>query len=132
MNTTTKLASAAIAALVLSTALAQAATFQLQGNRPQLQQQTATAAATKLQLAKVAGCIVAGTPVEFPNDVWIVNKGLGKLVAGTKVSWAVSGYSAFKGTHTLVADLTPGQGVHLSNVLPGGVEAGHACSAKAL
>ena len=130
MNTTTKLASAAIAALVLSTALAQAATFQLQGNRPQLQQQTATA--TKLQLAKVAGCIVAGTPVEFPNDVWIVNKGLGKLVAGTKVSWAVSGYSAFKGTHTLVADLTPGQGVHLSNVLPGGVEAGHACSAKAL
>jgi hypothetical protein len=121
MNTTTKFGSAALAALVLSTVVAQAASFQMQ----QLD-------SSRLQLAKIAGCTVAGTPVEFPDDIWIINKGLGKLVAGTKVQWSIPGYSSYKGTHTLVADLTPGQGVKLSGVLGGGVEAGHDCAAKAL
>jgi hypothetical protein len=76
---------------------------------------------------------VAGTPSEFPNDIWVLNKGASKLNAGTKVQWSIPGYgSAYKGTHTLVAALNPGQGVHLSNVLPNGVEAGHACTAKAI
>ena len=86
-----------------------------------------------LQLAKVASCDVAGSPSEFPNDIWVTNKGAGKLDAGTKVQWSIPGYgSTYKGTYTLVAALNPGQGVHLLNVLPNGVEAGHDCKAKAI
>lgn len=114
-----KIAGVATAALVLATSFAQA------GNTVQLNTDI-------LRLAKVAGCQVAGTPSEFPDDIWIMNKGAGKLTAGTKVNWSIPGYSNFKGTHTLVASLNPGQGVKLSGVLPGGVEAGHTCAAKAL
>jgi len=86
-----------------------------------------------IQLAKVASCDVAGSPSEFPNDIWVTNKGAGKLDAGTKVQWAIPGYgNTYKGSYTLVAALSPGQGVHLLNVLPGGVEAGHDCNAKAI
>lgn len=85
------------------------------------------------QLAKVATCDVAGSPSEFPNDIWVMNKGAGSLDVGTKVQWAIPGYgNTYKGTYTLVAALTPGQGVHLLNVLPNGVEAGHDCNAKAI
>jgi hypothetical protein len=116
----TKIAGVAAAALVLATSFAHA------GN--------ASIVVSKdiLQLAKVAVCEVAGTPSEFPDDIWITNKGAGKLTAGTKVNWSIPGYSALKGSHTLVASLNPGQGVKLSGVLPGGVEAGHDCKAKAL
>jgi len=120
MKTVTKLVGGAMAALIVTTSVA------LAGPTLQVQQ------ANRLQLAKVAGCTVAGTPVEFPDDIWIMNKGLGKLVAGTKVKWSIPGYSSFAGTHTLVADLNPGQGVKLNGVLGGGVEAGHTCAAKAL
>ena len=115
-----KFASVAAAALVLTTTFAQAGNTVIQLDRE------------ILQIAKVAGCQVSGTPVEFPDDIWIMNKGAGKLNAGTKINWSIPGYSSFKGTHTLVASLNPGQGVKLSGVLPGGVEAGHACAAKAL
>jgi len=121
MNTVTKLMGGAMAALVVTTSIAVAGGIQVQQLNPQ-----------RLQLAKIAGCTVAGTPVEFPDDIWIINKGLGKLVAGTKVKWSIPGYSSFQGTHTLVADLAAGQGVKLSGVLGGGVEAGHDCKAKAL
>lgn len=114
-----KIAGVATAALVLATAFAQA------GN-------TAHISTNVIKLAKVAGCEVAGTPSEFPDDIWVVNKGVGKLAAGTQVKWSIPGYNNLKGTHTLVAQLNPGQGVKLSGVLPGGVEAGHACKAQAL
>lgn len=121
----TKLVGLAMAAVVVSTSLAFAG-----GNGVQIQVQQVDKGI--LQLKKVAGCDVAGTPSEFPDDIWLTNKGVGKLVAGTKIKWSVQGYSNFKGTHTLVADLAPGKGVHLSGVLGGGVEAGHACTATAL
>jgi hypothetical protein len=114
-----KIAGVATAALVLATTFAQA------DNTVQLNTGV-------LKLAKVAVCQVAGTPSEFPDDIWITNKGVGKLAAGTQVKWSIPGYSSYKGTYTLVAQLNPGQGVKLSGVLPSGVEAGHACKAKAL
>jgi len=85
----------------------------------------------KLNLSKVVGCSVAGTPSEFPDDIVIMNKGLGTIAAGTKVVWSVP--SAGKsGNYTLASALNPGKGVAVAGVLPGGVEAGKACSAKAL
>lgn len=124
-----KLTSLAAAALVLATSFAQAG-----GGGIQINQTVGNAQINQdiLKLAKVAVCEVAGTPSEFPDDIWLVNKGAGKLVAGTKIKWSVEGYSNYKGTYTLVAQLSPGQGVKLNGVLGGGVEAGHPCAAKAL
>jgi hypothetical protein len=113
-------AALATASVILAAGLAQASGFQI--DKGGVIGQTV--------LVKVAGCQVAGTPSEFPNDVWILNKGLGTINAGSKIKWNLSGYSSYQGTHTLVASLNPGQGVLLNNVLPNGVEAGHACSAK--
>ena len=121
MNTVTKIAGGAMAALIVTTGIAFAGGMQVQ----QLD-------GSKLRIAPVAGCTVAGTPSEFPDDIWIMNKGLVKLVAGSKVKWSIPGYSSYQGTHTLVADLSPGQGVKLNGVLGSGVEAGHDCAAKAL
>lgn len=121
MTNVAKLLGGAMAAVIVTTTVAFAGGMQVQ----QLD-------ASKLRLAKVAGCSVAGTPVEFPDDIVIVNKGLAKLVAGTKIKWSIPGYATYAGVHTLVADLGPGQGVKLNGVLGSGVEAGHACAAKAL
>jgi hypothetical protein len=112
LNNFAKLTLAAVTAVLVSTTLAQASAV-----RPSLAHRVAT-------------CEVAGTPSEFPDDIWITNRGLVTLGAGTKVRWGVDGY-AYKGTHTLVADLKPGQGVHLNNVLGNGVEAGRPCTAQA-
>ncbi len=121
-----KLAALAMGAVVVSSTLALAGNGGIQVNKADINKGV-------LQLAKIAGCDVAGSPSEFPNDIWVTNKGAGKLVAGTKVQWSIPGYgNTYKGTHTLVAALNPGQGVHLLNVLPNGVEAGHDCKAKAL
>lgn len=125
--TTLKIAGAALAALVLATSFAQAGNGGIQINQTNGQINPEI-----LQIARIAACEVAGTPSEFPDDIWLINKGAGKLVAGTKIKWSVEGYSNYKGTHTLVAQLNPGQGVKLNGVLGGGVEAGHPCAAKAL
>jgi hypothetical protein len=109
------LAGAAVSALVLTTSFGQA--------------QLNYEAAKKLNLAKVVGCQVAGTPSEFPDDIWIMNKGLGTLTAGTKVHWKVP-FAGKQGNYTLGAALAPGAGVKLSGVLSGGVEAGKPCAAK--
>jgi hypothetical protein len=121
MKTIIHTAALATAAVVLAAGLAQAGGIKI--DKSVLLGQT-------VPVVKVAGCQVAGTPSEFPNDVWIINKGLGTINAGTKVKWNLPGYSSYQGTHTLVASLNPGQGVLLNNVLPNGVEAGHACTAK--
>ena len=124
-----KLAAAAMGAVVVSTSLALAGNGGIQVNQVDNIQINKDV----VRLAKIASCDVAGSPSEFPNDIWVLNKGAGKLEAGTKVQWSIPGYgNSYKGTHTLVAALNPGQGVHLLNVLPNGVEAGHDCKAKAL
>jgi len=78
---------------------------------------------------KIVGCDVAGSPSEFPDDIKIINKGFGPLVAGTKVKWSVP--SAGKaGVYTLGAGLASGQAVVVSGVLGAGIEAGRPCTAK--
>jgi hypothetical protein len=113
-----KIAGAAVSALVLTTAFSQAGSFNME-------------AAKKLNLSKVVGCTVSGTPSEFPDDIWIMNKGLGTIAAGTKVKWSVPA-AGKQGVYTLGSSIAPGHGVAVSGVLSGGVEAGKPCSAKAL
>jgi invasion protein IalB len=120
MNSIAKIAGGALAAILVTTTLAMA------GNGQVVQIDK-----SKLQLAKIAGCTVAGTPSEFPDDLRFTNKGVGTLKAGTKISWTLTGYNT-KGTYTLVADLSPGATAFAAGVLGGGVEAGHDCKAKVL
>lgn len=117
MSRIVKIAGAALSALALVT-VAQAAEHKLNPS------------ASKLNLSKVVACQVAGTPVEFPDDIWIINKGLGTIAAGTKVTWSVPA-AAKTGTYVLASALAPGKGVMVNGVLAGGVEAGKPCSAKA-
>jgi hypothetical protein len=120
MTSTLRLAGAALAAFVVTTSFAQA--FQASGTAQQRPN-------VEVKAIKKASCLVAGTPSEFPDDIWIENKGNTVLEAGTQVKWSVP-FSGDSGVYTLVADLKAGKGVHVQGVLPGGVEAGHDCKAK--
>jgi hypothetical protein len=80
-----------------------------------------------LTAIRAVSCTVAGTPVEFPDDIVIRNTGNVTLPAGTSISWHVGAF--FSGVHTLAAPLTPNQTVFLSGALPGGWPAASACSA---
>jgi len=77
------------------------------------------------------GCQVAGTPTEFPDDLFLVNKGTAPLAAGTTIKWQVKG-TGHKGYFALNADIAAGAGFKASGVLGGGVEAGLPCSAKVI
>jgi hypothetical protein len=124
-----KLAALTIGAVVVSSSLALAGNGGIQINQ---QGNIDINKGGILKLAMVASCDVSGSPSEFPNDIFLTNKGAGQLSAGTKIQWSVPGYgSGYSGTYVLVAALNPGKGVFLSNVLPNGVEAGHDCKAKA-
>lgn len=121
MTNITKLAGAAVAALVLTTSFAQA----FQSNRID----TTTQHVPVVRAITLATCEVTGSPSEFPDDIAIFNKGNTMLKAGTKVQWSVP-FSGDNGTYVLVADLSAGKGVFVPGVLPGGVEAGKECKAK--
>ena len=107
-----KLIGLAIAAAVLTTTFAQAG--------------SGIVSQVPLQLRPVAACQLASG--EFPNDIWVTNKGAGVIKAGAKVNWNVPNANT-KGTYVLIADLAPGKSVFLSNVIPGSTEAGYACKA---
>lgn len=124
MTNLTKVFAGALAATLVSSTLAVAGSgFQIQVDRGELIDKGV------IQLAKSAKCMVAGTPSEFPNDIWFTNTGASKLSAGTKIQWTVNGGG--KGTYVLVADLSPASSVHATNI-NGGIEAGRNCSAKVL
>jgi hypothetical protein len=108
------IAGAAVSALVLTTAFSQALDFEM---------------AKKLSLTKMVRCDVAGSPSEFPDDIKIINSGLGALAAGTKVKWSVPAANK-AGVYTLGAALTPGHAVVVSGVLSPGYQPGLPCSAK--
>jgi hypothetical protein len=116
------IAGAAASALLLATVVAQAAGGGIS---------TTPAGGGKIQLKMVAACRVAGTPSEFPDDIYIDNKGAGTIVKGTKINWSVP-FANKSGNYPLAADLKAGKSVFLSGALGGGVEAGKECTAKVL
>lgn len=114
MTMITKIAGVAAAALVLSTTLASAGDYTV-------------ASRAVLKFNAVACQLASG---EFPDDIFVINKGVLVLKAGTKVNWSIPSAPYAKGVHTLVADLAGGKSVFVSNAIPGGIEAGNACKAK--
>ena len=70
-------------------------------------------------------CRAQGTPVEFPNDLVVVNKGPGTVAAGTKINWRMEN-SFTQGSYVLPA-LAPNQQVFINNANPGGLPAGAKC-----
>lgn len=74
-------------------------------------------------------CRAQGTPVEFPNDVVVINSGVGTIATGTKIEWKMT-QGNFSGVYTLSSPLAPKEGAFISSVLPGGVPAATPCTAK--
>lgn len=74
-------------------------------------------------------CGAYGTPVEFPDDVGIINEGPGTVPAGTRLHWKMTAPS-FEGQYTLQAPLAPGRMVHIPGVLGSGVAAGTPCTVR--
>ncbi len=83
----------------------------------------------KVKIGAILKCTVAGTPSEFPDDLRIANAGVVAIPVGTQFKWKVQGVS---GIASLGQALKPGKALKLNGVLQGGVEAGTACSAKAI
>lgn len=86
---------------------------------------------SRLSIKVVLKCQVAGTPREFPDDLRIRNAGLDAIPAGTSLAWQVPAPHA-AGSVDLAKALLPGETLKVNNVLRGGVEAGTACSVKAI
>lgn len=82
---------------------------------------------SNLQISYSIGCIVQGTPVEFPNDIVLSNEGAFTIPAGLKVDWVVRP-GAYKGSYTFAAQLKPGKNVILANVMSGSAGAGTPCT----
>ncbi len=75
-------------------------------------------------------CVVRGTPVEFPDDIWLSNAGSVDIPAGYKVKWEMT-QPAKTGLYTFAAAVPPNAGVLVANALPGGVPAGMPCTVTA-
>jgi hypothetical protein len=76
-------------------------------------------------------CLVGGTPTEFPDDLFIANKGLIAVPAGTNVRWQIASLG-LEGVATLQQTLKPGKSIGLRGVLTGGVEVGTPCAITAI
>lgn len=99
------------------------------------QSEASGTAATTLQRGPVLkpiklsfDCVVDGTPVEFPNDIRISNP-YSFATASVQVAYAAPGGNT--GVVMLPA-LAPGQGIFVSNAVPGGGIVGMACTAQQL
>lgn len=83
-----------------------------------------------LQFTYSFDCRAQGTPVEFPNDIVIINKGPGVVPQGTQVHWEIAKPN-YKGNYTLPA-LNQGQHIFISGVAGSGVQAGTPCTVTVL
>jgi hypothetical protein len=77
-------------------------------------------------VAERLGCRVSGDPIDFPDDLWVVNRSGRALPRGTRIGWSALGRS---GTHTLRSVLRPGGGVRIARALPGGASPTLPCRA---
>src|SRR5262245_28716168 len=84
--------------------------------------------AFQIYIPKLA-CMHAGTPVEFPDDIILVNKGTSMIPAGTKVLWKMTNLPQ-QGVYTFSAPLAPNKMVFLSGALGYAMEAGKPCTVK--
>lgn len=121
---------AALAALVaVSANAAAAANLPRNAVAAQMERNSSSKALSKAQkgLQQIAkfDCRAQGTPVEFPDDLVIVNKGAGTIAAGTKVNWRMEN-SFVQGSYVLPA-LAPNQHVFVNHANPGGLPAGAKC-----
>ena len=95
--------------------------------KPQASQTLQKVKPSTLHYAVTFDCKAQGTPVEFPNDLVVVNKGPGNISAGTKINWRMENSFA-QGSYVLPA-LAPNQQAFISNANPGGLPAGTKCFA---
>jgi hypothetical protein len=85
----------------------------------------------RLNIGLRLNCAVAGTPVEFPDDLVIANAGLIDVAAGTQIQWQIAA-AGQSGIAVLAKTLKPGKSVKFNGVLAGGVEIGTACAITAI
>ncbi len=79
----------------------------------------------------ILDCFHDGSPVEFPNDISIYNKGNTKVKEGTIIKWTSNiDVGPDSGFITLKEDLLPGKYIFLSNVISVGGGAGLKCQAE--
>ena len=93
-----------------------------------MQKPTVSAAnGTKIDLLKAFGCVVAGTPSEFPDDLQITNIGLAPIAGGTRIAWSIKAPRA-SGKFVLNHTVAPGEGFSIFHAVAGGAQAGTPCS----
>ena len=73
-------------------------------------------------------CIVGGTPVEFPNDIWVTNTSSATLIKGMALTFAIPSVGV-KGSFILPSNVAPGTQVKIADIF-GGAEAGAPCTVK--
>jgi hypothetical protein len=76
------------------------------------------------------GCVVAGTPLATPNDIWLTNLTKGVLPAGLKIRFTVEG-DGQTGILVLPQPIAPGQQLLLADIIDA-TAAGADCTAKAI
>jgi len=73
-------------------------------------------------------CIVGGTPVEFPNDIWVTNTTAATLLKGTALTFTIPSIGV-KGSFLLPSNVPSGKQVKIADIF-GGAEAGAPCTVK--
>jgi hypothetical protein len=73
-------------------------------------------------------CIVGGTPVEFPNDIWVTNTTSATLLKGTALNFTIPSIGV-KGSFLLPSNVPSGKQVKIADIF-GGAEAGAPCTVK--
>ena len=113
-----------LSALVFTMASSAYAKPAVQTDRPKRTMKLkATRAGAATEAVKL-NCKIAGTPVEFPNDLMVINEGKSAIKKGTTLIWKTKGE---KGSHIMKKDLATGESVSLSDVLKNGESAGNKC-----
>lgn len=86
----------------------------------------AAPAAAPADLKLSFGCEVAGTPVEYPDDIRITNPYSFAIGAGVKVAYAAPyGHSG----EVLLPAMAPGQSIYVDGAVEGGLAPGVSCTA---
>ncbi|MFA6955635.1 MAG: hypothetical protein WC538_07175 [Thermoanaerobaculia bacterium] len=88
-----------------------------------------TAAALNPAALAQFGCVVQGSPTEFPDDVLITNKLTTTVAKGKTIHWSIPNTTR-QGDYVLTEDLLGGKSVFVSGAVPGGMSAGVKCDAK--